>query len=74
MPTKTTGDVLRLYVMPPGNAFPWIKLHYHAEGIRRPGVEVDAINALRNREALARALGEMIISHSPILTAWTKEQ
>ena len=73
MATKTTGDVLRLYVMPPGNAFPWIKLHHHPEGIRRPGIEVDAIDASRDRQELARTLGEMIISQSPILTAWTSE-
>mgnify|MGYP007047029417 CR=1 FL=1 len=73
MPKKTTGDVLRRYVMPPGDAFPWIKLHHHPEGIRCPGTEVDATNALRDRQELARVLGEMIISHSPILTAWTSE-
>ncbi len=73
MPKLTSGDVLRLYVMPPSAAFPWIRLYHHPEGIRRPGIEVDAMNALRDRQDLARALGEMIISASPVLTAWTSK-
>jgi len=74
MTKKTRGDVLRLYVMPPSDAFPWVKLHHHPEGIRKPGVEVDALDAMRDREQLARALGEMIIGASPILTEWTSEE
>jgi hypothetical protein len=70
---KTAGDVLRLYVTPPADTFPWIKIHHHPEGIRRPGVEVDALDAVRDRAELARMLGEAIIGSSPILTAWTQE-
>lgn len=32
---------------------------------------VDALDAMRDREKLAQALGEMIIGASPILTEWT---
>jgi len=71
MPERTKGDILKVYVMPPSTAFPWIRLTHHPYGIKHSGVEVDAINADRDRETLARMIGEMVINHSPILQAWT---
>lgn len=68
---KIHGDVLRIYVMPPGTAFPWVKLYHHPYGIKHSGQEVDAVDATHDREALVRMIGEMVVSASPILTAWT---
>jgi hypothetical protein len=67
----TAGDILKIYVMPPGATFPWVRLTHYPHGIRKKGVPVDSLNAHRDRDEMVRMIGEMVIRHSPILQEWT---
>ena len=68
---ETAGDILKIYVMPASSAFPWVKLTRYPHGIRKKGIEVDSLNAHRDRDEMVRMIGEMVIRHSPILQEWT---
>ncbi len=71
MKKPTSGDVFRVYVMPPGSSFPWVQVFHHPYGIKESGVGVAGVDAVHDRDALAKMLGEAIIDSSAILTAWT---
>lgn len=70
MPERTKGDVFKLYVMPPGNRVPLVRLAHHPHGIRSPGREIDLAEAPNDRDELVRMIGEMVLEHSPVLRAW----
>jgi hypothetical protein len=69
---RTKGDVYKLYVMPPGDRVPLVRLAHHPYGIRSPGREIELAEAWRDRDELARMIGEMVIRNSPILSAWVQ--
>ncbi len=69
---KTSGDVFRINITPPSDAFPWIRIFLHEYGIKESGQEVGSIDASKgkSRGQVALEIGDKIIANSKVLKAW----
>lgn len=75
MDKKTSGDVLRLYITPPGDTYPAIQIFKHRRGIKEkasPGRWEAGAQKGKSRKAVALEIGKAVIRSSRVLKAWFK--
>lgn len=67
---RTASDVLVIYITPPANTFPWLKIFQCPNGVRGAKREVPGVSTPETRAKAAAMIGEAIIESSGILKKW----